>query len=219
MWHISLPPSTLTTSYDALSFPWYVQYNRRRLLISRSLQDDDVDNKSLDVVQYHYISWPDHGVPTDTGSVLNFLTRIRRNKNSNSGPMIVHCRYQRNEEARQFDMRVFRSAGVGRTGAFITIDTMLQRLAIQGDVDVYNYVLKLRERRVFMVQTAVREPRSCRARWTIPLPSQEQYIFIHQTIRDAIQWGDTSIPVSALKDYVTYKMEYVNGFKGQFDVD
>ena len=59
-------------------------------------------------------------------------------------------------------MRVFRSAGVGRTGAFITIDTMLQRLAIQGDVDVYNYVLKLRERRVFMVQTAVREPRSCR---------------------------------------------------------
>ncbi|XP_065845890.1 receptor-type tyrosine-protein phosphatase alpha-like [Oscarella lobularis] len=158
----------------------YADYVLRRFVVS---MDDDVDNKSLDVVQYHYISWPDHGVPTDTGSVLNFLTRIRRNKNSNSGPMIVHC-----------------SAGVGRTGAFITIDTMLQRLAIQGDVDVYNYVLKLRERRVFMVQTA------------------EQYIFIHQTIRDAIQWGDTSIPVSALKDYVTYKMEYVNGFKGQFDM-
>ena len=54
-----------------------------------------------------------------------------------------------------YDMPVLCSAGVGRTGTFITIDTELQRIKHEGIVDVYNTVHKLRFRRNFTVQTLV----------------------------------------------------------------
>ena len=47
------------------------------------------------------------------------------------------------------------SAGVGRTGTFVSIDIELQRIKQQGVVDVYNTVYKLRYQRVSSVQTIV----------------------------------------------------------------
>ena len=47
------------------------------------------------------------------------------------------------------------SAGVGRTGTFITIDMELQHIKHEAIVDVYNTVHKLRFRRSFTVQTLV----------------------------------------------------------------
>ena len=48
------------------------------------------------------------------------------------------------------------SAGVGRTGTFIAIDTEIQRINQESLVDVYNCVCRLRFWRNFMVQTVVR---------------------------------------------------------------
>ena len=48
------------------------------------------------------------------------------------------------------------SAGVGRTGSFIAIDAMMQRLKEEDDLDIYNFVTQMRTKRTYMVQNLVR---------------------------------------------------------------
>ena len=50
---------------------------------------------------------------------------------------------------------LFGSAGVGRSGTFIVIDSMLARIHQEQTVDIYNFVRYLRTRRMYMVQTDV----------------------------------------------------------------
>ena len=47
------------------------------------------------------------------------------------------------------------SAGVGRTGAYICIDSMLERAQRLDSVDVFRFVSDMRKQRCKMVQTAV----------------------------------------------------------------
>ena len=47
------------------------------------------------------------------------------------------------------------SAGVGRTGTFIVIDTMMEKLEDNEPIDIYSCVVSLRTRRQDMVQTEV----------------------------------------------------------------
>ncbi len=47
------------------------------------------------------------------------------------------------------------SAGVGRTGTFITIDVCLNQVEGESNLDIFNYVRHMRFRRNYMVQTAV----------------------------------------------------------------
>ena len=49
----------------------------------------------------------------------------------------------------------FHSAGVGRTGTFITVDAMMQRLKEKDDLNIYNFVTQMRTKRTFMVQNLV----------------------------------------------------------------
>jgi netrin-G3 ligand len=44
------------------------------------------------------------------------------------------------------------SAGIGRTGAFIVIDIILERLRYENTVDIYGCVTSLRSQRSYMVQ-------------------------------------------------------------------
>ena len=47
------------------------------------------------------------------------------------------------------------SAGVGRTGTFIAIDAMMQRLKNVDNLNINEFVIKMRTRRTFMVQNQV----------------------------------------------------------------
>ena len=50
---------------------------------------------------------------------------------------------------------IFFSAGVGRTGTFITIDAMMERLKKKGDINIFEFVSEMRTKRMKMVQTLV----------------------------------------------------------------
>ena len=44
------------------------------------------------ITQYHFTSWPDHGVPEYGTPILAFHRRIRKDYKPSLGPMLVHCR-------------------------------------------------------------------------------------------------------------------------------
>ena len=106
------------------------------------MQTAVVDEDPLLVTQYHFTSWPDHGVPQFTTSLLSFIRRVQKAHNKEDGiPLLVHC-----------------SAGVGRTGTFILLDSMLERIKEEKTVNVYEFLVGLRKKRVLMVQTLVHIP-------------------------------------------------------------
>lgn len=44
--------------------------------------------------QFHYVTWPDHGVPRSPDPMLAFQKMLRQwlDENVEGGPPIVHCR-------------------------------------------------------------------------------------------------------------------------------
>ncbi|XP_064833710.1 tyrosine-protein phosphatase non-receptor type 11 isoform X2 [Oncorhynchus masou masou] len=98
-------------------------------------------NTERTVWQYHFRAWPDHGVPTDPGGVLDFLEEVNLKQESilEAGPIVVHC-----------------SAGIGRTGTFIVIDILIDVIREKGvdcDIDVPKSIQMVRSQRSGMVQT------------------------------------------------------------------
>ena len=89
------------------------------------------------VTQFHFTVWPDHGVPEHPTSLLQFVRRVMASSSDNN-PVLVHC-----------------SAGVGRTGTFISLFTQLQRIRAENNVDIFNFVRSMRFNRCSMVQTEV----------------------------------------------------------------
>lgn len=104
------------------------------------MQLSEAETDPLVVIHYHFSAWPDHGVPADKSCLIHFIKRVRKNHPYyNTPPLIVHC-----------------SAGVGRSGTFIVLDSMMQQISENvGKIDIYNFVGCMRKKRPLMVQTEV----------------------------------------------------------------
>ena len=85
------------------------------------------------------------------------------------------------------------SAGVGRTACFIVIDSMLERIKHEHTVDIYGHVTVLRTQRNYMVQT------------------QEQYIFIHDALLEAVSCGNTEVHARNLLHHIKKLTELQDG--------
>ena len=70
--------------------------------------------------------------------MISFIQRIRQAHPPDGPPFVVHC-----------------SAGVGRTGTFIVLDAMLQRMKQEDSLNIYDYLLEIRHQRLKLVQTEV----------------------------------------------------------------
>ncbi|MGH0137654.1 UNVERIFIED_CONTAM: hypothetical protein FKN15_063750 [Acipenser sinensis] len=92
------------------------------------------------VRQFHFTAWLDHDVPDNTATFIQFRTVVRKflDNRERSGPAIVHC-----------------SAGVGRTGTLIALDSLLLQIEREKAVGIQSFVQKMRLHRPLMVQTEV----------------------------------------------------------------
>ncbi|XP_039648510.1 protein tyrosine phosphatase receptor type Db isoform X15 [Perca fluviatilis] len=124
-------------------------------------------NEKREVRHFQFTAWPDHGVPEHPTPFLAFLRRVKACNPPDAGPMVVHC-----------------SAGVGRTGCFIVIDAMAERIKHEKTIDIYGHVTLMRSQRNYMVQT------------------EDQYIFIHDALLEAVTCGNTEVPARNLYSYI-----------------
>ena len=57
------------------------------------MQASDVEAVAREVKQYHYLGWPDHGMPEYPTSMVAFTKYVTDNAPPKPGPIVVHCRY------------------------------------------------------------------------------------------------------------------------------
>ncbi|XP_061768702.1 receptor-type tyrosine-protein phosphatase delta isoform X28 [Nerophis ophidion] len=132
-------------------------------------------SEKREVRQFQFTAWPDHGVPEHPTPFLAFLRRVKACNPPDAGPMVVHC-----------------SAGVGRTGCFIVIDAMMERIKHEKTADIYGHVTLMRTQRNYMVQT------------------EDQYVFIHDALQEAVNCGTTEVPARNLFAYIQ-KLTQIEG--------
>jgi len=103
------------------------------------------------VVHYQYSTWPDFGVPHSTEGIRELIRKVRRQQArvTPSGPVVVHC-----------------SAGVGRSGAFISILHTIERAHAGLSTNLMELVMEMRKDRSGMIQT------------------KEQYAFVVKCLED-----------------------------------
>ncbi|XP_052091999.1 receptor-type tyrosine-protein phosphatase kappa-like isoform X2 [Mytilus californianus] len=116
---------------------------------------------------FDFCSWPDHGVPDDPIPLLEMRFKVKEyNSDTPASPLLVHC-----------------GTGVGRTGAYIAIDSLLEQYDREGRISISAFVRRLRKDRVQMVRTI------------------KQYIFIYDAIFEAKHAGQTRTGLDLKEKY------------------
>ncbi|XP_052788638.1 tyrosine-protein phosphatase 10D-like [Mya arenaria] len=108
------------------------------------------------IKHFHFLTWQDFQANVKHELILNFIRDVRHpiQPPDKVGPMIVHC-----------------SAGVGRTGTYLAIDYFMQFIDEHNfdvEIDIFDFVLKMRANRIYMVQT------------------EQQYVFIHDCVKEML---------------------------------
>ena len=139
-----------------------------KLIVSRRFELTK-GKETKNVCFFQFLGWPDRGVPKSVDSIKSLITHVEservnftRTNNSGDYHIVVHC-----------------SAGVGRTGSFISIYTALRYVKLNLKYDIKAIVENLRQQRMLMVQT------------------KAQYEFIYQVVEENQQSVTASFSAAA----------------------
>jgi len=143
-------------------------FGSQRNIVLRKFRLTSAKYASQNVFHLQYLSWPDHGVPETAEDLLQLIALADQCQAYGrtiglSGPVVTHC-----------------SAGVGRTGVFVAVYSVLLRIASGQTACVLATVHAMRQQRYGMVQSAA------------------QYAFIYEAVRVAVSRRKEAKMLSAL---------------------
>lgn len=131
------------------------------------------------IKHFHFLEWPDFSASVDSTVVIDFIQTVRTHITPEvKGPLLIHC-----------------SAGVGRTGTYISIDYLLQFVRdhdLSQSVDIFAWVVQMRKNRVSMVQV------------------DKQYIFIHRALTELVDRKRNGLLQSQDDMTITNEIVYEN---------
>ncbi|KAK2726620.1 hypothetical protein QYM36_007454, partial [Artemia franciscana] len=130
-------------------------------------EETELEREVRPVFQYHFIVWKDFQAPEYPFSILRFIKRLNEDYSPEKGPILVHC-----------------SAGVGRTGSLVAIDSLQRQMEEEGCISIFNTIADLRHQRNFLVQ------------------SLKQYIFVYRSMMEYVLFGDTEIEAFKLEEHL-----------------
>ncbi|KAH9490848.1 hypothetical protein Btru_033547 [Bulinus truncatus] len=144
----------------------------------RRLEFSKKNDETHHITHYQYHAWPDKGVPPAPWSLIDFVYKVTASTSPHL--TVVHC-----------------SAGVGRTGTFIALLNVIKQAAETGKLNFFETVTKLRQDRIFMVQTAT------------------QYEFLHKAAQTALLCLNSTLTLDELKN----KMDKIKQKKNALKID
>lgn len=162
----------------------YSDYIVRRFTLQKT-----GESEAKEILQFHFLMWKDFLAPEQPSWLLRFIKRVNEHYCPDKGPLLVHC-----------------SAGVGRTGTFIAIDSLVPEItSLSSYINIFDCVSHLRYQRNYLVQ------------------SLKQYIFVYRALMEFAQFGDTEVEICHLRDHYRQLKEQkfdgnINGVMAEFDV-
>ncbi|KAK2554980.1 Receptor-type tyrosine-protein phosphatase delta [Acropora cervicornis] len=105
---------------------------RRRLRVTNTKSGE-----IRSIYHFHFKEWAERSIPLNGMGLLDMMKCITRvQQQTGNGPIVIHC-----------------SDGSGRTGTFCAINVALERVKLDGTIDIFQTVRRLRTQRPLMVQT------------------------------------------------------------------
>ncbi|EMP42177.1 Receptor-type tyrosine-protein phosphatase epsilon [Chelonia mydas] len=109
------------------------------IVMLTEVQEREQEKQSRLVRQFHFHGWPEIGISAEGKGMIDLIAAVQKQQQQTGNhPITVHC-----------------SAGAGRTGTFIALSNVLERVKAEGLLDVFQAVKSLRMQRPHMVQTLV----------------------------------------------------------------
>ncbi|GFR11554.1 tyrosine-protein phosphatase 69D [Trichonephila clavata] len=150
-------------SVTLISFKKCSDYILRTLLLKCSKNEEVCQRE---VLHFHFLMWSDFLSPGQPSWLLRFIKRVNEHYTGDRGPLLVHC-----------------SEGVGRTGTYVAIDSLIEQLDAEGIVDIFSFVTHLRYHRNHLIRTL------------------EEYMFVYRALMEHAQFGDTELELHHLRDH------------------